>query len=348
VPAAISLLGGFGAAGAVIGQVCGGLVTDAAGYHWIFWISVITGALAAAGVLAFVPESSLTSPGRVDLVGALLLAAGLGAPLLAVSKTPTEGWLGLRTLALFGAGLAFLAAFVRHERRHPDPILHLPTLLRPQVRLANLATMLVGFGLFGTSAIISQFVQMPRSTGYGLGASATAAGLFFVPGLGLMLVGSSAIGRLISTAGPRVGLVIGAALGSVALVALTLSHGSTIDLFIWPTLMYVGVGFAFSAAPLLILEVVPAELRGQSTAVNLIMRNIGTSVGLQVAATIVTASAHGGLPTEGGYTTAFALEACAACGAVVLALTIPRRARPPRPAVLEPAVEASALVSERV
>ena len=55
--------------------------------------------------------------------------------------------------------------------------------------------------------------------------------------------------------------------------------------------MYLGIGFAFTAAPILILDVVSAELRGQSTAVNLILRNVGSSIGLQLAAAVVTASA---------------------------------------------------------
>ena len=328
VPTAISLFGGFGAAGAVIGQTCGGLVTDGPGYHWIFWISLITGAVATAGVVAFVPESAVKSPGRVDGLGALLLAAGLTAPLVAITETSTWGWAAPRTLGLIALGGALLAVFARHERRHPDPILHLPTLRVPAVALANVATLLVGFGLFGSSAIISQFVQMPRSTGYGLGASATAAGFFFVPGLAVMLVGNRGIGRLIARAGASRGLALGAGLGCVALAGMAASHGSRVELFVWLTCMYVGVAFAFSAAPVLILGVVPANLRGQSTAVNLIARNVGSSLGLQLAATVVTASARrGGLPTELGYTRAFILEGCGAGVALLLALAIPVRAR---------------------
>jgi hypothetical protein len=208
----------------------------------------------------------------------------------------------------------------------------------PEVALANGATLLVGFGLFGSSAIISQFVQMPRSTGYGLGASATAAGFFFVPGLAVMLVGSRGIGRLVARLGGSRGLALGAGLGCIALAGIAASHGSRAVLLVWPTCMYVGVAFAFSAAPVLILGAVPAGLRGQSTAVNLIARNVGSSLGLQLAATVVTVSARpGGLPTEFGYTMAFIIEGCGAGVALLLALAIPVRAR---------ALESVAVVAE--
>lgn len=336
VPTAIGVMGSFGAGGAVIGQVCGGLVTDAFGFHWIFWISVLSGCLAVAGVAAFVPESASKTPGRIDLGGALLLAGGLGAPLVALGETPRWGWAGRNTLLLVAAGVVLLAAFARHERSHPAPVLHLPTLLLPRVRAANLATLLVGFGLFGTSAIVSQFVQTPSSTGWGLGANATAAGIFFVPGLGLMLLGSPVNGRIIARYGAKLGLVLGAGLGCLGLALLRFSHSSDLELFLWPSVVYVGISFAFASAPLLILEAVPPELRGQSTAVNLIMRNVGTSLGIQLAAAIVTASVRHGVPSEGGYLWAFTLEAAAAFGAVLLGLAIPRLPRvlvpvPPEP-----------------
>jgi MFS family permease len=345
VPFAIGLLGSFGAAGAVIGQVSGGLVTDGLGYHWVFWCSVFAGILALLATFAFVPESSTTAPGRVDLAGAVLLMLGLGAPLIGLSGTPTHGWAGTRTLVLFAAGIAILAVFVRHERRHSDPILDLPTLLLPRVRLANMSTFFVGFGLFGTSAIISQFVQMPRSTGYGLGASATAAGVFFVPGLSLMLLGSSLFGKLMLRFGAKAGLTAGGAIGTAALAGLAASHDSRTMMFVWPMFMYLGVALCFSAAPLIILGSVPAAMRGQTTGANVIMRNIGTAVGVQLAATIVTASAHGhGLAREGGYRDAFIVEAAAAGVATLLALTIPAR---PRALVAAAPLEA-AIASERV
>jgi hypothetical protein len=79
---------------------------------------------------------------------------------------------------------------------------------------------------------------------------------------------------------------------------------------------------------MLILETVPAGLRGQSTGANLIMRNIGTSLGLQLAATLVVSSSVGAhVATERGFRNAFIMEASGAAAAIVCALLIPRGMR---------------------
>jgi MFS family permease len=324
VPMAIPLIGAVGAAGAAVGQATGGLVTDHLGYHWIFWIGLIGGVSAIAAISVFVPESEQTSPGRVDVLGAAILAAGLAAPLIAISQSPAWGWGSARTLGLFAAGLVILALFVLHERRHPDPLLHLPTLMLPRVRLTNLATFLVGFGLIGSSVIITQFAQVPRSTGFGLGASPTQAGLFLTPGLLLILVTSPLGGRISRRSGPKLTLVAGTAIGCAGMAGLAAVHGGKVELYLWPTIIYLGMGFSFAAMPLLILQAVPRELSGQSTSVNVILRNVGSSLGVQLAATFVSLSAkRTGLPTESGFTLAFGLLSAAAFAATLVGLAIP-------------------------
>jgi EmrB/QacA subfamily drug resistance transporter len=328
VPAVVAAIGGITGAGGAIGLVTGGLVADALGPHWIFWIGVICGALSVLAAFAYIPESAHRSFGRVDYVGAALLAGGLGAPLVAISQVPAWGWGGRPTLALVGIGVVLLAALALHERRHPDPLLHVATLRLPRVALTNVTTLFVGFGIFGASTILSQFVQEPVSTGFGFGASATEAGLYLMPGLILILLMSPVAGRLTLVAGAKVSLVVGTAISFVAMAGLALAHDRQFEMYLWPTLMYLGVAFTFAAAPMLILETVPADLRGQSTGVNLIMRSVGSSVGLQLAATLVVSSSAGSLlVTEAGFRNAFILETAGAAAAFVCALLIPRGER---------------------
>jgi MFS family permease len=320
----ISLLGAVIGIGAAVGLACGGLVVDNLGYRAIFWVPVVLGALASGGVAFFVPASSIRSPGRVDLLGAVLLAAGLAGPLVAISRTPEWGWGSTKTVLLMAAGLAVLVAFIAHERRHPAPLLDTRMLAHPQVALTNVATFFVGFGMFGTSVIMTQFFQEPVRTGYGFGASATQAGLFLVPGTALMLVTAPLSGRLSARKGPKATLLIGAAVAAVALGGFSFFHRQRAELYLWPTTMYVGIGFALAAMPLLILNAVPPTRRGQATATNQIFRLVGSSVGTQLAATIITASArHTGIPLESGFSRAFMLEALGACAAFVVALAIP-------------------------
>ena len=326
VPSAVVLLAATGGTGAALGQALGGPVSDTLGYHWVFWIGAITGVLSIAAVLALVPESPQRTRGRVDVGGALLLAVTLGAPLIAISQTPRWGWGGTRTLALIALGVAFGALFVVYERGRTDALLDFETILHRPVALTNLVTMLTGFSMFGAAVIFTQFFQEPASTGYGFGASATQAGLYLVPGYLTIMAASPLAARLSSRAGPKVTLVVGCGAAFVALVLMAAAHRTHLEMYIWPTLLYAGIGFAFGATPNLIMESVPARHTAQSTAFNLVLRNVGTSLGTQIAATFIVASVGAsGLPREIGYTRAFAFQAACAGLACVIATTIPGR-----------------------
>lgn len=329
VATAIVLIGGLTGLTAAVGQASGGLVTDDLGYQSIFWIGLAGGCLSIVGLMAFVPESELLSPGRIDLGGAALLAVGLGLPLFGVSRVPSWDWGSARTLGCLGGGIVALIFLWFHERRHPDPLIDIRTLMLARVSVTNAATFLIGFGIFGASVIISQFLQVPKSTGYGEGASATKAGLFLVPGLLLMLLAAPAISRISKLYGPKVTLVLGSAVSSTALGSLAAAHNRGFELVLWPTLNYLGIGFVFGAMPLLILEAVPPELSGQSTSVNMILRNAGSSIGIQVAATFVSASVVAGSPRESGFIRAFLIEAGGAVLAMLIGVAIPAARRQP-------------------
>jgi MFS family permease len=329
VPGAVVVLAATGGTGAALGQALGGPVSDGLGYHWVFWSGVIMGAAAILAVVLFVPESAQRTRGRVDIGGALLLGVALGAPLFAISQTPAWGWGGTPTLALIGAGLAVGVVFVLYERRRPEPLLDLETLLHRRVALTNVVTMLTGFSMFGAAVIFTQFYQEPKSTGYGFGLTATQAGLFLVPGYLMIMAASPLSARLSSRAGPKVTLVAGCGTAFAALVLMAAAHHSHVEMIVWPTLLYAGIGFVFGATPNLIMESVPATHTAQSTGFNLVLRNVGTSLGTQIAATFIVASiGASGLPREIGYTRAFAFQAFCAGLAWLIATTIPRRSGP--------------------
>ena len=109
VAKSIGLLSAIAGVGGGAGLLIGGLLADHVSYHWIFWLGAISAALAAIFIELFVPESPVRTPGRVDVRGALVLAVGLAAPLLAISRANECGWLDGRTLGLFGFGLVVLA-----------------------------------------------------------------------------------------------------------------------------------------------------------------------------------------------------------------------------------------------
>jgi len=334
----IAFLGGIAAIGGAVGQSTGGFVAEHFGVSSIFWLSVAMGLGAVIGIVAAVPESPVRTGGRVDVAGVVLLTCGLAAPLTAIAEAPRWGWADARTLLLLATGALLLAGFVLFELQRSDPLIDMKTLVLPRIRMTNVATWFVGFGFFGFSTILTQFFQEPSSTGYGIGASATEAGLFLVPGLVLLTITSVFAGRLSARVGPTLTLRLGVAVGTIGIAGLTLSHAQPSEVILWTAILYVGVGGAFGAMPTIILQAVPPSQSGQSAAINIIIRMVGSAIGVQLAATIVTASiGAAGVPTDRGYTIAFALATVAGCAAFIASLAIPRETPAAREA---PAVQA--------
>jgi EmrB/QacA subfamily drug resistance transporter len=342
VPTGIALLGATAGIGGAIGLPLGGLLVDQASYHWIFWVSAAMAVLATLATLRFVPESPVRTPGRIDFAGAGFLAVGLSAVLIAISRANQWGWTSDRTLGLIAAGLAVLAGFVAFERRHPAPLINMRTLSRPPVLITNLSTVLVGFGLFGTFILIPQIAELPKGGDVGLGLNATQAGLLMAPGGLMMLIAAPMVGRISERFGSKLPLAAGAVIAAAGLAGMGAWHDSAGLIILWGAVMNTGVGCAFAALPNLVIAAVDAHETGEATGVNTIARNVGASLGGQVAASIVASHVlAGGAPANLGFETAFLVSAGVALLAGVCGLLIPV-ARGARPAGLRGAVAAEA------
>ncbi|MFL5844371.1 MAG: MFS transporter [Solirubrobacteraceae bacterium] len=324
VRASIGLISAIAGIGGGLGLVMGGLLVDHASYHWIFWVGA-AGAV-AAGVAAFllVPESPHRRPGRVDVRGAALLAVGLILPLLAISKANVWGWTDTRTLLLTLAGLAILAAWVAVERRTDEPLANIATLTRRPVLMTNIATLLTGFGMFGSFILVPQLAEAPTSTGYGFAASATHAGLLMLPGALLMLVTGPVSGMLGERFGSKVPLGLGGLIAAVGLAFLGLVHHTEFEVALFSAIMFTGIGLAFAAMPNLIVDAVSPAETGEATGFNALVRSVGSSLGSQVSGAILAGSiVAGGSPSSAGFRTAFLVSAGIALIAAAMAMIIP-------------------------
>jgi EmrB/QacA subfamily drug resistance transporter len=338
VAGSIGLISAIFGIGGGAGLVAGGLIADHLSHHWIFWLGTISAGLAAIATQLWVPESPERKPGRIDVPGAVLLGLGLVLPLIAISRANVWGWGSMRTLVLIAAGLAVLAAWVAVERRTEQPLADIPTLLQPPVLLTNIATLFVGFGMFGSFLLIPQLAELPESTGFGFGLDATGAGLLLLPGALMMLLAGPISGALGTRFGSKLPLALGAATVSAGLLGLGLGHGSELAVTAWSFLMSTGVGLAFAAMANLIVEAVPTEQTGEATGINALTRTVGASIGSQVCAAILAGSAVAGspLPTDDGFVVAFLVSAGVAALAAIIAVAIPRgehhaiRGRAPR------------------
>jgi MFS family permease len=190
----------------------------------------------------------------------------------------------------------------------------------------NLAALLFGFGMYSSFILVPEFVEQSKSTGFGFTASVTQAGLFLVPATLGMLVAGPISGRLSSTVGSKVPLLVGSLVSSVGFFILAVAHDSDWQIYLSMAVMGVGIGFAFASMANLIVEAVPAEQTGVATGMNTIVRTIGGAIGSTVAAEIVTATVGAnGDPTERGFTIAFAASAVALLVAFLAGLAVPSR-----------------------
>jgi EmrB/QacA subfamily drug resistance transporter len=317
----------FGIGGGT-GLVLAGLFVDHGSISWIFWLSVVTTALAALATWLWVPESPVRVRARIDWVGGVLLSLMLIALLLPISEGNTWGWTSGRVLGLFAATAVLAVMWARWELHVEDPLVNLALMRERPVWTTNVAGFAIGFAMFGSFVLIPQFVQTPSSAGYGFGATVTESGLFLLPSALLMLFAGPFSGRLGARYGSRVPLAIGALSSGLSYAWLAAFDGARIDIYLASVLLGLGVGMALAAMANLVVEAVPPDVTGVASAINAIMRTIGGAVGAQVAAAIVSGSLENGarFPAESGFTGAFTMSALASLVALLVCFAIPSRA----------------------
>jgi MFS family permease len=315
--------------GGALGMPGAAFIAQHTDWHALFLVS---GGLAAAAMLLvplLVPESSVRTPGRFDLPGALGLSAGLVCLLLAISKGGDWGWGSGTTLGLFAAAVVVLLLWGVMELRTREPLVDLRTTARPQVLLTNLVSILVGFVLYSQALVLPQLLQLPKATGYGLGMSMVAAGLCMAPGGLVMMVISPLSARISAARGPKVSLLLGIA---IATVGYALGFGlidSVWQVTLVGSVIGSGIAFAYAAMPALIMGAVPPSETAAANGLNTLMRSIGTST---ASAAVGVVLAHmtkplGGirLPSLDGFRTSFAIACVAGAVALAVAAFIPVR-----------------------
>jgi MFS family permease len=205
-----------------------------------------------------------------------------------------------------------------------QPLADIALLRRKPVLFSNAATLLAGFGIFGSFVLIPELAQEPAATGYGLGLDSLQAGLVMVPGSIAMLMLGPVSGVLGARAGHRVSMAAGCAIAALGLALIAVRHGGAVELAAYSTLLYAGLALCFAAMPNLIVDVVPAAQTGEATGFNALVRTSGSSLGAQVCAAILAGGTIAGGVSESAYRTAFLLSAGGALVAALLALCIPR------------------------
>jgi MFS family permease len=325
VVGAIGFLSAILGVGAGLGIVLAGPIIVHLSYHWLYWLPLVMCLISGIATVIFIPESPIRTPGRINVVGALLMSGWLSAGLLAVSEGPIIGWGDDRIIALFLLTAVLAALWVRAESRSAAPLVDMTMMRLPEVWTTNLAAFLFGFGMFVMFTVVPQFVETPRHDGYGFSASVTQSGLDLLPFAMAMLVVAPLTGRLSGLFGSRRVLLTACIFSTAAYIELAVWHGHTYDVLISAGLLGIGIALGFAAMSNLVVAAVPQSQTGVATGMNTNIRNVGAAVGAGIATSIVVSAVMAnGIPAEHGYILAFVVSAVAMAVAAGATLLIPR------------------------
>jgi MFS family permease len=305
VAGSIGLLSAILGAGAGAGIVLAGLIIEHLDYHWLFWLPLIPTVFAALATWRFIPESPVKLPGRVNWLAAALMTAGMSIVLIAISETTTWGWGSGKTLGLIAVGVTVSVAWIAVEVRSRNPLVDMTMMRIRGVWTTNASAFLLGAGMYASFIVIPQIAQLPKSTGFGFGASVVVSGLYLLPStIGMTILGLYA-GRISARFGSRAALLAGTAFSTASFALLAVAHSHPYDLLIAAGLLGIGVGLAFAALGNLIVQAVSPHQTGVASGMNTVMRTLGGALGGQLSATFIAAHMIRGQPAVTGFTETF-------------------------------------------
>jgi EmrB/QacA subfamily drug resistance transporter len=313
---AIGVWGGVVGLSMAVGPVVGGALVDAAGWRFIFWINVPVTVAAVLMTAFFVPESRAAVPRRMDPVGQVLVVLLLGGLTYGIIEGRTAGWGSPLIIGCFVVCVAAAVTLVYYERRREQPLLE-PRFFRSAPFSGATLIAVCGFSaLSGFLFLNSLYLQSAR------GFTALHAGLLTLPMAAMTVVFAPISGWLVGHRGPRVPLVVaGTMLTASGLILSRLGTSTSTGQLLIGYLVF-GLGFGMLNAPITNAAVsgMPRSQAGVAAAIASTSRQVGASLGVAIAGTVLTARLVG--PLETGFVDAARLcwYIIAGCGALVLVL----------------------------
>jgi EmrB/QacA subfamily drug resistance transporter len=333
---ALGIWGGVGGLAIAIGPLVGGAVVSGISWHWIFWLNVPIGLVLAP--LAWRRLEETHGPdSALDLPGLGLASVGLLGIVWGLVRGNAHGWTSAGIVASLTAGVPLLAAFVAWERRAVAPMLPLRFFRDRAFTLANVASLLMFFGMFGSIFLLAQYFQTVQ------GLSPLQAGLRILPWTAMPIFVAPIAGALSDRVGGQrlmtLGLLLqGAGLMWIASVATPTTPYAD---FVGPFFLS-GTGMALFFAPVanVVLATVREPEQGKASGATNAIRELGGVFGVAVLASVFSA--------VGGYRTAETFvhgsnTAVFAGGVVVLLAALAAALIPGRRTRGEPALDRSAL-----
>jgi EmrB/QacA subfamily drug resistance transporter len=331
--------GGISGLAVAIGPLVGGAVVEGISWQWIFWLNVPIG-LVLIPLAALRLRESRGPNDALDLPGLGLASTGLFGIVWGLVRANQVGWGSLEIVSALTVGTIVLALFVLWELRAPEPMLPLRFFRNRTFAAANVASLLMFFGMFGSIFLLAQFFQTVQ------GYSPLQAGLRVLPWTAMPIFVAPLAGALSDRIGGRPLMATGLALQAAGLAWIafvstpTVGYGELVTPFVLS-----GIGMALYFAPVanVVLSAVRPEEEGQASGANNAIRELGGVFGVAVLASVF---AHYGGYVSGetfvdGLTPAIYVGAALVAAGAGAALGVARK-RPPREQEdLQPALEAA-------
>jgi EmrB/QacA subfamily drug resistance transporter len=322
---AVGAWSGLGGVAAAAGPVLGGLLVGVASWGWrlAFLINLPVAAAVVLVAARHVPETrDEGASGRIDLLGAVSAALGLGLVIYALTEGPAQGWPAPIVVSLLG-GIAVLIGFILHEGRSRNPMMPLGLFRSRQFSGANLVTLVVYAALSGALFLVP--VQLQRVVGF----SPVAAGSALLPVTVVMLLLSARMGRLAQRIGPRRPMTVGPIVAGAGLALLArIGPSSTYLADVLPAMVVFSLGLSATVAPLTatVLAAAPPQQVGVASAVN---NDVARTAGLLAVAVLPglagineMAYAHPELLSAGFHTAVLIAAGFCAAGGILSWLVI--------------------------
>jgi EmrB/QacA subfamily drug resistance transporter len=286
---ALGVWGAVGGAGAAIGVLLGGVLTELVDWRAIFFINLPVGLLLAAAATHLLPADSARPQWRgLDLRGALLGTASLGALVYALSQAQTSGWTSTQTLGIGAAALVGLAAFAALELRTRQPLLLVQRLADRAVGGGFVMMLAASAVLFGSFLLSSLYLQNVLGTG------ALETGLAFLPFAVAIGAGVHVGSHVVTHAGVRIPLAAGFAIAAAGMLLLSgVSAGGSYAADVLPGMLVAGIGLGIILVSVSVSVLTGAadDETGMLSGLNTTGHEIGGSLGIAILATIAAGAA---------------------------------------------------------
>ena len=281
----------------VLGPGLGGVITDVFSWHWIFFVNVPVALVSLIVCWRLLPPIRNPEGGRnIDYVGAALFAAAIGPILVGLTNKQTHpSWTEFEVGGLIVIGLAILVGFLLWERRAADPIVKLDLFRNRSFTVSVVGMFLAAFGFFGAIIFLPRWFQVVA------GSSATESGYNLLPLIVALIVSATVSGQIVARTQRYKILILASmlilALGLYLMTNLT-ADTSFPTLWLWMVVTGLGVGPMFAVFTVVVQNSVAPRFVGIATASLTFFQQIGGTIGLTIAGTLLADSLAKEIPAR--------------------------------------------------